>query len=63
MGVKFVGFYLFILRETERVREQACTCAHTSGEGQRERILSRLHAVSTDRLARGLRLTNHDIVT
>ena len=49
----FFKFYLFILRERER--EQA-------GEGQRERIPSRLCTVSIKPKA-GLDLTNHEIMT
>ena len=54
----FLMFYLFILRKRERERERKCMWAE---EGQRERIPSRLHAVSAEPQA-GLDLTTCEIM-
>ena len=53
MLIKKNFFLMFILRETERMQ---------AGKERRERIPSKLHAVSTEPNA-GLKLTNHEIIT
>ena len=59
----FFKFYLFILRERERVRERACVSrGGAKRDGERERNPSRLCTVSRDPDA-GLKLMNTEIMT
>ena len=60
----FYVFLMFIyLRERASERVCVCVCVRArAGEGKRERIPSRLHAVSTETDTR-LELTNRQIVT